>query len=67
MLSGMSGSNGVVLRKLALLEEVLGELRSAGTPGPEVLAEILEGHLEDFTRFREEVLAYVGRDGSGGA
>ncbi len=148
MLSGMSGSNGVVLRKLALLEEVLGELRSAGTPGPEalasdwklrraverdlqilvevvidvcqrllslagqppaasgaeavrrcvalgalsseepyrrmvqfrnfvvhrydavrpeVLAEILEGHLEDFTRFREEVLTYVGRDGSGGA
>ena len=38
MLSGMSGSNGVVLRKLALLEEVLAELRSAGTPGPEALA-----------------------------
>ena len=144
----MAMTNGVVLRKLALLDEVLGELRSLGTPDagelardwrtrraverdlqilvevvidvcqrlialaghapatsgaeairrcvqmgvlgseepyrrmvqfrnfvvhryeavrPEVLAEILEGHLEDFTRFREEVLAYVGREGSGGA
>lgn len=57
--------NGVIIGKLRNLDEVTGELRSLGpltterlATDPNVLVYITNNHLQDFDRFRDEVLAY---------